>query len=133
MDSNFPCSKEGDSEKTSSGMEAAVPAQPELKGASFDPSPNVDGTQNPSISEALDLSKKDNSAENQGPVILDLSLRNSSSVTQSSDPEINKQETCVSGEQTEATETSSTLVISPMGQQKVSTFHVSCLMLKLLS
>lgn len=109
--------------QTSSEMVAVASAQPELKGTSLDALPGGEGTQDPSLSEALDLSKKDNSVVDLGgSVILDLSLRNSGTEIHSSDPQVNRKHTSVSGEQTEAS-TSSTLV-SCMGQQEVSTFKV---------
>ncbi|KAG7230990.1 hypothetical protein INR49_025019 [Caranx melampygus] len=123
VDSNIACSKESESLEMSSEMVVAGPAQPELKGTSLDAFPSGGDTQEPSTSEALDLSKKDNSVVNQGSVILDLSLRNSSTEIHSLDPQVNKKETSVSGEQKEASETSSSLV-SSMGQQGVSTFQV---------
>lgn len=125
VDSNFECSREGDSLETSSEMVAVAPAQPELKGTSLDALPGGEGTQHPSLSEALDLSKKDNSVMDLGgSVILDLSLRNSSTEIHSSDPQVNRKHTSVSCEQTEANSKTSSTLVSCMGQQEVSTFKV---------
>lgn len=124
VDSNStrPCSEENDSLEISSGM-VSVPAQSELKANSIGAFPKVKDTQDPSIAKALDLSKKDNSVLDQGSVILDFSLRNSSAETVTSDPQVNRKETSVSGEQNEASETLKRLK-SSMGLQEADTLQV---------
>ncbi|XP_039990013.1 uncharacterized protein tasor2 isoform X2 [Xiphias gladius] len=123
VDSNStrPCSEENDSLEISSGM-VSVPAQSELKANSIGAFPKVKDTQDPSIAKALDLSKKDNSVLDQGSVILDFSLRNSSAETVTSDPQVNRKETSVSGEQNEASETLKRLK-SSMGLQEADTLQ----------
>uniref|UniRef100_A0A3B4VKA3 Uncharacterized LOC111229767 n=1 Tax=Seriola dumerili TaxID=41447 RepID=A0A3B4VKA3_SERDU len=61
VDSNFAYSEESDSLEMSSKMLAAAPAHPEgpAKGNSCGTLPSLTDTQDPSISKALDLSKKD--------------------------------------------------------------------------
>ncbi|XP_023283530.1 protein FAM208B [Seriola lalandi dorsalis] len=122
VDSNFAYSEESDSLEMSSEMVAAAPAQPEgpAKGNSCGAFPSLTDTQDPSISKALDLSKKD--VLDQGSVILDLSMRNVGGEIVTSDPQVNKEETSVSGEQTEASETSNTLK-SSVGPQEADTFQ----------
>ncbi|XP_018540040.1 uncharacterized protein tasor2 isoform X2 [Lates calcarifer] len=108
LNCTYPYSEGSDPLELSSGKVSA-PAQTELKANSFGGLPSVADTQDPSISKALDLSKKDNSVLDQGSVILDLSLRNSSAEAVTSDPQANKKETSVSGEQKEASETVNTI------------------------
>uniref|UniRef100_A0A8C4NZD9 DUF3715 domain-containing protein n=1 Tax=Dicentrarchus labrax TaxID=13489 RepID=A0A8C4NZD9_DICLA len=105
VDSN---SSEGsDSLEKSHGMMSA-PAQTEFKADPFAPFPNVTDTTDTLISKALDLSKKNYSVLDQGTVILDLSLRNSSAEIVTSDPQVNKKMTFVS-EQKEAGDTLNSL------------------------
>lgn len=124
LDSNCtnPCSEESDSLEIPSGIVSA-PAQSELKDNSFAPCLNVTDTSDTLISIALDLRKKDDSILDQGSVILDLSQRNSCAKFVTSDPQVNKKETSVSGEQKEASETLNTLK-SLAELQKASTFQV---------
>lgn len=122
LNCTYPYSEGSDPLELSSGKVSA-PAQTELKANSFGGLPSVADTQDPSISKALDLSKKDNSVLDQGSVILDLSLRNSSAEAVTSDPQANKKETSVSGEQKEASETVNTIK-SSVELQEVSTFQV---------
>ncbi len=117
-----PCSGEAGSLEMSSGMVSA-PAQSELKASSVASYPNEPDTSDTSISKALDLSKKDNCVLDQGSVILDLSLRNSNAEIVTSDPQVQKRETSVFGEQEEAKETLNT-VESSVGLQKASTSQV---------
>ncbi|XP_051238903.1 uncharacterized protein tasor2 isoform X3 [Dicentrarchus labrax] len=118
VDSN---SSEGsDSLEKSHGMMSA-PAQTEFKADPFAPFPNVTDTTDTLISKALDLSKKNYSVLDQGTVILDLSLRNSSAEIVTSDPQVNKKMTFVS-EQKEAGDTLNSLK-SSMEPQNASTFQ----------
>ncbi|XP_044050552.1 uncharacterized protein tasor2 isoform X2 [Siniperca chuatsi] len=121
VDSNctYPCSEESDSLEKSSGMVLA-PAQPELKANSFAPFLSVTDSSDPSISKALDLSKKDNSVLDQGSMILDLSLRDSNAEIVTSDPKVNRKQASVDGEWKEASETLNTLK-SAVGLQEAST------------
>lgn len=124
FDSNCstPCQEENDSLEVSSGMVSA-PAQCEVKAKSLDPCPVATDSSETSISKALDLSKKDNSLLDQGSVILDLSLRNSSVETVTSDLQANKKKTSLSAEEKEAGATLNTPE-SSLGLQSVSTFQV---------
>uniref|UniRef100_A0A8D3A9B3 DUF3715 domain-containing protein n=1 Tax=Scophthalmus maximus TaxID=52904 RepID=A0A8D3A9B3_SCOMX len=81
VDSNFTnlCLEDSDSLEMSSGMESA-PAKSEQKANSFGAFPSITDTEDHSDSKALDLSKNDDSVLDQGSLILDLSLRNSSAV-----------------------------------------------------
>lgn len=101
----------------------SAPAQCEVKAKSLDPCPVATDSSETSISKALDLSKKDNSLLDQGSVILDLSLRNSSVETVTSDLQANKKKTSLSAEEKEAGATLNTPE-SSLGLQSVSTFQV---------
>ncbi|XP_049929954.1 uncharacterized protein tasor2 isoform X2 [Epinephelus moara] len=119
VDSNS-CSEERDSLELSSGM---VPApSPELKASSFAPFPSVTDTSDPSFSKALDLSKKDDSVLDQGPLILDLSMKNSKAEIVTSDPQVNRKDTSVSGDGKEASETLNTPK-SSVGLEEASTMQ----------
>ncbi len=124
VDSNltYPSSEESDSFVMSSGVVSA-PAQSELKANSFAPFPSVTDISDASISKALDLRKKDDSVLDLGSVILDLSLKNSSAEIVTSDPQVNRKETSVSGVWKEASETLNTLK-SSLGLQEPSTSQV---------
>ncbi|XP_078113461.1 uncharacterized protein tasor2 isoform X2 [Sander vitreus] len=113
---SYPCSEESDSLEMPSGMVSTL-AQSELKAYSFAPFPSVTDTSDPSISKALDLSKKHDSVLDQGSVVLDLSLRNSNAEIVTSEPQVNRKETSVSGDLKEAIETLKTLK-SSMGLQE---------------
>lgn len=115
-------SEESDSVEMSSGM-ASAPAQSELKANSFAPFPCVTDSSDPSISKALDLSKKDDSLLDQGSVVLDLSLKNTNAESVTSDPQVSRKETSVSDEWKEANETLNTLK-SSVGLQEASTSQV---------
>ncbi|XP_029909583.1 uncharacterized protein tasor2 isoform X2 [Myripristis murdjan] len=106
IDPNFTCpySEGSESLEVSSGIVSATP-QSELKDSSSAPLPTT--SSDSSISKALDLRKKDTPVLNQGAVILDLSLRNPSAETVSSDSQ------ALSHKQTEATPTSEVLRSSP--------------------
>ncbi|KAK2842485.1 hypothetical protein Q5P01_012685 [Channa striata] len=88
IDSNFkyPCSEESDSPDAFTGN-PSTPAQSELRANTAAPSAIVRHTSDSVITKALDLSKKDNSVLDQGPLIWDLSLRNSNEETHSSAPQ----------------------------------------------
>nr|XP_046251192.1 uncharacterized protein tasor2 isoform X2 [Scatophagus argus] len=120
FDSNCtnPCSEDSDSSGMASGVMTA-PAQCELKANSFAPHLNETDTSETLTSKALDLSKKDNPVLDQGSVILDLSLKNTSVEIVPSDPQVKQKETSVSGEQKDAIETLNTLE-SSVGLQKCS-------------
>lgn len=120
-DSN-PCSEESDSFEMSSGVVSA-PAQSELKDNSFAPFPSVTDTKDPSISKALDLSKKDDPVLDLGSVILDLSLKNTKAEIVTSDPQANRKETSLSGVWKDASETLNTLM-SSVGLQEASSSQV---------
>lgn len=124
IDSNFtyPCSEENETLEMFTGMTSA-PAQLELKASSFAPFPNITDISHSSMAKALDLSKKDTSVLDQGHVILDLSLRNSSGETVSSAPQVNRKKPSVSSEKKEASETLNTLK-SFLGLQEASAFQV---------
>ncbi|XP_026167477.1 uncharacterized protein tasor2 isoform X2 [Mastacembelus armatus] len=111
VDSNFiyPCSEESGCSEMSSGMKA--PVHSELKANSYAPFSSVTHTSdsNTSISPVLDLRKKDHSFVDHGPVVLDLSLRNSNSVLVTSNQQFNRKETSVSSEEKEVSDTSKTL------------------------
>ncbi|XP_071350802.1 protein TASOR 2 isoform X2 [Trachinotus anak] len=109
MDTNFACPEESDSLGMSSEMVPAAPAQRELKANSFDAFPSVTDTQDPLISNALDLSKKANSILDQGSVILDLSMRNCSAETFTSDPQGDRKETSGSDAHADESEPLNTL------------------------
>ena len=108
-----PYPEESNSLEPSSGTVSA-PAQSELNANSF--ATFLMDTSDPSISKALDLSRKDD-------VILDLSLRNSNAKIVTSDPQVNRKETSVTGDQKEASETLNT-VKSPVGVQEENTIQV---------
>ncbi|XP_028440088.1 uncharacterized protein tasor2 isoform X3 [Perca flavescens] len=118
---SYPCSEESDSLEMPSGMVSTL-AQSELKANSFAPFPSVTDASDHSISKALDLSKKQDSVLDQGSVVLDLSLRNSNAEIVTSDPQVNRKETSVSGDLKEAIETLKTLK-SSMGLQVASTIQ----------
>ncbi|KAF1386917.1 hypothetical protein PFLUV_G00099830 [Perca fluviatilis] len=118
---SYPCSEESDCLEMPSGMESTL-AQSELKAYSFAPFPSVTDASDPLISKALDLSKKQDSVLDQGSVVLDLSLRNSNAEIVTSDPQVNRKETSVSGDLKEASETLKTLK-SSMGLQEASTIQ----------
>lgn len=107
--------EESNSLEPSSGTVSA-PAQSEHNANSFAPFPSVMDTSDPSISKALDLSKKDD-------VILDLSVRNSNTEIVTSNPQDNKKETSVTGDRKEASETLNTPK-SSMGLQEENTIQV---------
>ncbi|XP_037622706.1 uncharacterized protein tasor2 isoform X3 [Sebastes umbrosus] len=115
---SYPCSEESDSLEMPSAMVPA-PAQSDLKANSFAPFPSTTDTADPSISKALDLSKKDNSVLDQGSVVLDLSLRNSNAEIVTSDPQVNRKETSVSSDGKEASETLNTLKSSVELQEAI--------------
>lgn len=117
VDSNFasyPWSEESDSLEMS-GETMPAETQSELNAHSFTtPSAEID-TSDLSITRALDLSKEDFLLD-QGPVLLDLSLRNTSSVIVASNPPVNREETPVYSEQKEVDE----ILKSPVGLDKVT-------------
>ncbi|XP_031138385.1 uncharacterized protein tasor2 isoform X2 [Sander lucioperca] len=115
---SYPCSEESDSLEMPSGMVSTL-AQSELKAYSFAPFLSVTDTSDPSISKALDLSKKHDSVLDQGSVVLDLSLKNINAEIVTSEPQVNRKETSVSGDLKEASETLNTLK-SSMGLQEAS-------------
>lgn len=115
-DSTDPRSEESDPSEVSSGVTSA-PAQAELKANSHAPCLNVTSTSDTLISNALDLRKKDTSILDQGPVILDLSQRNSQAEMDTSDSQVNKKETSVSVQEKETSK-------AIAGLQKASTFQV---------
>lgn len=119
VDSNFtyPCSEENNLLETEMTSD---PAQSELRTTSFAPFPNVTDS---SLSQALDLSKKDISSLAQGVGILDLSLRNSNVDTDSSTSQVNRKKLPVSSKKKDASETVNTLM-SLMGLHEASTFQV---------
>ncbi|CAJ1056339.1 uncharacterized protein tasor2 [Xyrichtys novacula] len=96
-DSVFPSSEEGDSLQMSSAV-VSGPEQSELKANSDAPFPGAADTSDPLTSKALDLSKKDDPALDQGSLVLDLSLKNSSAEVVTLDRQVNKVETNVSCE-----------------------------------
>lgn len=112
-DCTDPRSEESDPSEVSSGVTSA-PAQAELKANS------QTSTSDTLISNALDLRIKDTSILDQGSVILDLSQRNSRAEMDTSDSQVNKKETSVSGQEKETSEALNTLA----GLQKASTFQV---------
>ncbi|XP_032380523.1 uncharacterized protein tasor2 isoform X2 [Etheostoma spectabile] len=115
---SHPCSEVRDSLEMPSGM-VSILAQSELKANSFAPFPSVTDTADPSISNALDLSKKHDSMLDQGSVVLDLSVKNSNAEILTSDPQVNRKETSVSGDLKEPCETLNTLK-SSMGLEEAS-------------
>ncbi|XP_034735523.1 uncharacterized protein tasor2 isoform X2 [Etheostoma cragini] len=115
---SYPCSEVRDSLEMPSGM-VSILAQSELKANSFAPFLSVTDTADPSIANALDLSKKHDSVLDQGSVVLDLSVRNSNAEILTSDPQVNRTETSVSGDLKEACETLNTLK-SSMGLEEAS-------------
>uniref|UniRef100_UPI0037E81E95 protein TASOR 2 isoform X2 n=1 Tax=Semicossyphus pulcher TaxID=241346 RepID=UPI0037E81E95 len=106
IDSNltYPCSEESDFLKKANGITSGS-VQSELKANSDASFPSVPDTSDSSPSNALDLSKKGDSVLDQGSVILDLSLKNSSAKVINSDPQVNRKETSVSGDREEARKT----------------------------
>ncbi|XP_040894265.1 uncharacterized protein tasor2 isoform X2 [Toxotes jaculatrix] len=106
IDSNltYPCSEESDSLEMSSGIVSASD-ESELKANSCGAFPSVTDTQEPSISKALDLSKRDDSVLDQGSVILDLSLRNTRAETVTPDSEFNSKGVSVPDERKEGSDT----------------------------
>uniref|UniRef100_A0A3Q4BBI1 Uncharacterized protein n=1 Tax=Mola mola TaxID=94237 RepID=A0A3Q4BBI1_MOLML len=117
------CSKETDSLGIPSGM-LSTPAHSDLKGNSFAPCSNVTDTAHTLTSNALDLSKKDNSIVDHGSEILDLSVRNCSAESITSDPPVNEKESSASGEQEEGGETPNALK-TVTALQEASLFQVS--------
>lgn len=124
VDSNFTnlCLEDSDSLEMSSGMESA-PAKSEQKANSFGAFPSITDTEDHSDSKALDLSKNDDSVLDQGSLILDLSLRNSSAATVLSDRQINREDSSFSSERKKASEILNTLK-SLVGLQEASTLQV---------
>ncbi|XP_047189399.1 uncharacterized protein tasor2 isoform X2 [Scophthalmus maximus] len=123
VDSNFTnlCLEDSDSLEMSSGMESA-PAKSEQKANSFGAFPSITDTEDHSDSKALDLSKNDDSVLDQGSLILDLSLRNSSAATVLSDRQINREDSSFSSERKKASEILNTLK-SLVGLQEASTLQ----------
>ncbi|XP_070829311.1 protein TASOR 2 [Chaetodon trifascialis] len=116
-DCTYPSPEESDSLEMSTGVIPA-PAQSELKANSSAPCLNVTDTSD----KALDLSKKDNFVLDQGSVILDLSQRNSNAEIVTSGSQVNREETSVSGEQKDTSDTLKTLK-SSVELQTASTFQ----------
>ncbi|XP_059190330.1 uncharacterized protein tasor2 [Centropristis striata] len=103
---SYLCSEKRDSLEISSGMVSLAQSEGRsVKASSFAAYPSVTDTSDSSILIALDLSKKEESVLDQGPVILDLSLKKSNSEIATSDPQFSRKETSVSGDQKEASET----------------------------
>ncbi|XP_029290247.1 uncharacterized protein tasor2 isoform X2 [Cottoperca gobio] len=118
---SYPCSEESDSLEMSSGI-LSTTAQSELKANSFALLPSVTATANPSISKALDLTKKDDSVLDQGSVILDLSLKNSNAKIVTAEPQVNRKKTFVCGNLKETSDTLNTLK-SSVGLQEAITIQ----------
>ena len=106
--SSSPCSKETDSLGIPSGI-LSTSANSDVKGNSFAPCPSLTDTALTLTSKALDLSQKDNSIVDHGSVILDLSVRNHSAESITSDPQGTEKESSASGEQEEGSERLNTL------------------------
>lgn len=125
VESNFAysCSEENDSlEMTSAVVSGLTIFEHKDTAASC---PSVPDTSDPLLSNALDLSKKDDTILNQDSVVLDLSLKNSSTCLQSvtSHPQIHKKGSLDSSEQKEPSETLNSL--KPLGElREASTFQV---------
>lgn len=101
----------------------STPAHSDLKGNSFAPCSNVTDTAHTLTSNALDLSKKDISIVDHGSEILDLSVRNCSAESITSDPPVNEKESSASGEQEEGGETPNALK-TVTALQEASLFQV---------
>ncbi|XP_041650940.1 uncharacterized protein tasor2 isoform X2 [Cheilinus undulatus] len=96
-DLTYPFPEDSDSLEMSSAKITGSD-QSELKTNSDALSSSVVDTSEPSTSKALDLSKKDDSAQekgtDQGSVVLDLSLKNSSTEAVTSDAKVSTKDTC---------------------------------------
>ncbi|XP_013765008.1 uncharacterized protein tasor2 isoform X3 [Pundamilia nyererei] len=126
VESNFAysCSEENDSLGMTSAVVSGLTIFEHKDTAASCPS--VPDTSDPLLSNALDLSQKDDTILNQDSVVLDLSLKNSSTCLQSvtSHPQIHKKGSLDSSEQKEPSETLNSL--KPLGElHEASTFQPS--------
>ncbi|KAM9854806.1 uncharacterized protein tasor2 [Aulostomus maculatus] len=120
-DSNFtyPCTEDADSLEMSEGTPPAS-AQSKLKNNSLASSPIATDTSDGSVSNALDLTKKDISSLGQETDILDLSVRKSKAEVVTPGPPLSRKEASVCGEQRKANEILKSLE-SPEGSIEAST------------
>lgn len=122
VDKNFTDLSSEDSDKLEmSSVMAPAPAESELKTSSSDPLPAL--TSDTSVSQALDLSKKDASISNKESKIFDPSLRNLDEEVVTAAPQVNRKEISASNEHSEDTETLNTLKPS-MGVYERSTSYL---------